>query len=251
MKKKIILSAGGFDPTAGAGLLCDSYLFSKFNVDSKFVITCIVVQSPFEVKRYIEVKDSVIKDQVRIIKPYYDVGLINMGLIKPHLIDFFKSQFNRARILLDPIMTAGSGKFNFLSDDEIVKILTSVRGVYLITPNVLEAEKICNKNISNLDDMKECARILRKELGVLNVLISGGHLRGKNFDLLLDERGQFFKFKSQKEDFRIHGTGSFYNSGISIGLAKGMELSDSIEFAKEHLNKAAAKATPDNPILRI
>jgi hydroxymethylpyrimidine/phosphomethylpyrimidine kinase len=242
-----ILSVGGYDPTAGAGVLLDSYLFTKFDVESKFVLTSVVIQSPFEVTENVVLEDRVVIDQLKNLSPYYHFPLINIGLINAELLQVIKNRFKSSRIIFDPIMASGSGKYKFLPD----RVIGSLQGIFLLTPNIPEAEKLTRRKISDISDMKDCARQIRSDFGVLNVMLKGGHLKADSIDLLHDEKGRFTEYEAKKAGFRIHGTGSFLNAAITVGLQKDMTLADSITFAKKNLDLAASAVLPQDPILRI
>ena len=55
-----------------------------------------------------------------------------------------------------------------------------IRKVYLITPNIPEAEILTKVKIKNLEDMIYAANILLK-FGAKNVLIKGGHKNTKTY----------------------------------------------------------------------
>ena len=64
-----------------------------------------------------------------------------------------------------------------------------LKKVYLVTPNIPEAEVLTKTKIKNLEDMIRVANILLK-LGVKNVLIKGGHRNTKIIqDVLLNKKG--------------------------------------------------------------
>ena len=68
-----------------------------------------------------------------------------------------------------------------LIDNKAIKVLKNklIKKVYLITPNIPEAEILTNMKIKNLNDMVRSANILLR-LGVKNILIKGGHGKSKN-----------------------------------------------------------------------
>lgn len=249
--KDLILSVGGYDPTAGAGILLDSYFFTRFKVESKYVLTSIVIQTPFEVTENIVLEDRIIRSQLDALSPYYNFPLINVGLINIKLLNLFKERFKNSRIIFDPIMASGSGRHAFLSNKQIESLQNHLENIFLVTPNVPEAEKLTQKKIKNLSDMKVCAEQIRSETGALNVLLKGGHLEDEYLDLLLEENGHFTEYKAEKAGFRIHGTGSFLNAGITIGLMKKKKLTDAVVFAKENLDLAASRVSPHDPVLRL
>ena len=77
-----------------------------------------------------------------------------------------------------------------LIDNRAINVLRNklIKKVYLITPNIPEAEILTKTKIKNLDDMKFAANILLN-YGVKNVLIKGGHIKTKILqDVFLNKR---------------------------------------------------------------
>ena len=71
-----------------------------------------------------------------------------------------------------------------------------IKKVYLITPNIPEAEILTKKNQS-INDMIEAAKILIK-FGVKNVLIKGGHKKSKFIEDVLFTKGKIKFIKVKK-----------------------------------------------------
>ena len=60
-----------------------------------------------------------------------------------------------------------------------------VKKIFLITPNIPEAQILSGIKIKNLDDMIVSAKIISK-MGTKNILLKGGHLKSENIsDVLL------------------------------------------------------------------
>ena len=148
-------------------------------------------------------------------------------------------------------MRSGSGQFQFMEENDITQMKNCLNGLFLITPNIPEAEEIWGNKLKAKKEICSCAKYIQNHLGVKNVLITGGHGEGDSEDFLLDVDGGETWFSCQKEGFSIHGTGSFLNAAISIGLYRDKNVVESIEFAKELINLSAKKATAKDPILRI
>jgi len=251
VNKKIILSIGGWDPTAGAGVLLDSYLFSRFCIEAKYVLTGVTVQSPFEVMAYRPLRESLVRAQIKALAPHYRVTLINIGLVSPGVLSRVREAFHRAPIIFDPVLQSGSGRYTFLPPDKLRQLLPCLEGIYLLTPNLREAESLSGEKIGDLESMKRCARVLQRTMGVRNVLITGGDLKPRPMDLLLEEKGRITVFPSPVEEFRVHGTGSYLNAVLAAGIFRGMDLPGALRNAKCCLEKAVRHATPDHPVLRM
>lgn len=250
MKIRVVLSIGGWDPTAGAGVLLDCQVFSVLGIQAKFVLSAITVQSPFEVIKFEVLPSALIREQVEGLVPHYEVEVVNIGLFQPGLIGYIKQRFPRSRLILDPVMESGSGGFRFHEGGNISEFRRQIRDVYLITPNIGEAERLGQCKIGNPSDMEHCARKLQRDTGVTNVLITGGDLKPAPLDMLRLE-GRTVRYPSASTEFRIHGTGSFLNAGIAAGLFRGWGLARALEYAKGLLLRSAQNVDPGDPLLKL
>ena len=142
------------------------------------------------------------------------------------------------KIILDPVMVAKGG-FKLI-DDRAIKILRDklIKKVFLITPNIPEAEILTNMKIKNLDDMVESANILLS-FGVKNILIKGGHGKTKFLsDVLLNKKElKIFKNKRIKSK-NTHGTGCTLSSAIATFFACGKKINKSCELAIKYVNQS-------------
>ncbi|MCK4835259.1 MAG: hydroxymethylpyrimidine/phosphomethylpyrimidine kinase [Candidatus Aminicenantes bacterium] len=246
-----ILTLAGFDGTGGAGISTDIKVCSFLKVPNVSVVTCVVIQNPLEVKETINIKPEDIKKQILILKEYYDIRILNIGLFgEPEILDFCIPLFPRSKIIFDPILASGSGGFKFVPDDQIKTIRSHFKDFFLLTPNISEAETLSGQEIQSLEDVKKSAIILKK-MGAQNILIKGGHLEaGKCYDTLYSQ-DKFITFCSSRKRFRIHGTGSFLNAGIAAYTFLGADLNTSIKKSKRLLRHALRQVINKNPILVI
>ena len=141
------------------------------------------------------------------------------------------------KIILDPVMIAKGG-YKLINDKAIRTLRKKlIRKVFLITPNIPEAETLTDMTISNEDDVKECARRI-VGLGAKAVVVKGGHLEGPATDVLYDG-SSFIEFTSDRIPSKnTHGTGCTFASAITAGLAKNLTLTESVAQAKEFVTEA-------------
>ena len=116
----------------------------------------------------------------------------------------------------------------------------SVIVLYMITPNIPEAEILAGCSISGEDVFDEIARKLSGNTGV-SVLLKAGHLSG---DSLVDyfynaEDGTMTKLPSKRVHTRnTHGTGCTLSSAFAAALAKGEDLTAAAVSAKKYIEQA-------------
>jgi hydroxymethylpyrimidine kinase / phosphomethylpyrimidine kinase / thiamine-phosphate diphosphorylase len=143
-------------------------------------------------------------------------------------------------VILDPIIVAGSGAKLLLNNaiesfiSELIPLST------LITPNLMEAEKLTNTKIDSEIDAIEAAHTIRK-FGAKNVIIKGGHFGRKNsvIDFLLDSSGRSVKFSNPWIDVKeSHGSGCNFSAAAAAFIAKGFNLIQSCRLANQYVHNA-------------
>jgi len=241
-----VLTIAGSDSGGGAGIQADLKTFSALDVFGKTIIASITSQNSFGVQSTYDLPAPVIGQQFQAISEDKKCQAVKTGMLGNEvavlLISRMIKKSRLKNLVVDPVVISSTGK----------RLLTQ-RGVQalkefllplasLVTPNIKEAELLSGIKIKNQADMKKAARVILK-MGVQAVLITGGHLKGKPEDLLLDGKG-FQVFSSERlSKFDVHGTGCVFSAAIAAGLAKGNPLRESIQNAKEFMGEAILGAT--------
>ncbi len=246
------MTVAGFDPTGGAGLDICLKVSSHLKVNHVSLLSALVIQSPFEVYKQINIEREAFQEQIDNLQQFYTIKVVNMGIFGSlnnfkSVISAFKSQ----PIIFDPIMASGSGKFPFLKEREADALKQYFKNLYLITPNLPEAEFLSGVAITNIHQMKEAAVRLQAKYGIINVLVNGGHLKQKLIVDLLYSNKKFHTFASEPIGFNIHGSGSFLNAAIAAYIYRGHPLPTCITKAKKLFQQAAKEASPDNPLINF
>ena len=140
-------------------------------------------------------------------------------------------------MVVDPVMIATSGATLMHADAIKTLVSTLLPIATIVTPNIPEAEQLSKMQIKSKRDMLKAAEIIERKYGC-SVLLKGGHSKD-NADDLLCEKGSFKWFEGTRIDNpNTHGTGCTLSSAIASNLAKGFDLSKSIEKAKEYISNA-------------
>ena len=143
-----------------------------------------------------------------------------------------------SKIVLDPVMVAKGG--TKLIDQEAIKTIKEklISRVFLVTPNIPEAEILTNIRIKNLEDMMFAGyKIIN--LGAKNVLIKGGHLKSKKMYDILVSKNEIKIFTSKKHTTKnTHGTGCTLSSAIATYLSCGKLLKKSCELSIKYVNQS-------------
>lgn len=232
----IVLSIGGFDPTAGAGVLRDVLTFRKIGVYGFAVITAVTFQnlSGFygfhalrgeDVKRQIE--NIMVENKVRYVK----VSMVGNGEISRILEE--KIGGYGWYVVFDPLLYAKNGyPLNRMEDIERIMRISNV-----IVPNVPEAEILSGMKIENSEDVVEAGWKIREKYGA-KVIIKGGHLEGE--DYLFGEK--LVRMKMKHLGKIVHGTGCVYSSALLGYLAHGYSLEKAFKRAREFLQGEIEKS---------
>ena len=240
-RSKILIIAGS-DSSGGAGIQADIKTVTTLGGYAMTALTAVTAQNttgvmpgkslaPEEIKRQILFTCKDIKPDVVKIGMLHSVKVIN-AVIKA--LNKIKVKY----IILDPVMVAKGGAR--LINKSAVKILKLVliKKAFLITPNIPEAEVLTKKKISNLDDMINSAEILLK-LGAKNILLKGGHSKGKFIEDIFLNKKEFVIFKNKKiKTKNTHGTGCTLSSAIATFLSCGKPLKKSCELGIKYVNRA-------------
>ncbi len=239
------LTIAGSDSGGGAGIQADLKTFQAFSVYGMSAITSITAQNTTEVRSIFDIDPKVVKDQIEAVLEDIGADAVKIGMLSnAKIIKTVAScinKYNLKKVVLDPVMITKTGAH--LLKQAAEKSLTGILPLaMLITPNLFEAEKISGMEITNIDGAKKAAQKIYN-LGIKNILIKGGHLPGhKAIDILYDGK-DFYYFESKKINTKnTHGTGCTYSSAIAALLAKGRDIIDAVQIAKNYIYKAIKEA---------
>lgn len=242
---KILIIAGS-DSCGGAGLQADIKVATAHKVYSACVPTCLTAQSTEGVAGIFYPPISFLKQQLEVVLDDIKFDAIKIGMLgNAEIIDcvaeVLARKANKIPLILDTVMVSTSG--HLLLEKNAVEALKSrlVKGAFLVTPNIDEAEILAQMKIKSQEDMR-CAALKIKALGACNVLIKGGHLPAKNgkiTSIFLDENGVFHKISNKKVDVKkLHGTGCSLASAIGCNIAKKNNLLTSVRKANNYVYRA-------------
>ena len=145
-------------------------------------------------------------------------------------------------LVIDPVMVSKHGAP--LIDDEAVQVLQQklLPHAFLITPNVPEAARLAEMEVTDLLTMEKAAAVISR-LGAKNVLVKGGHLKGDPVDVLWTA-GENHSLPAERVDTtHTHGTGCVFSAAITARLAKGEDLVTAVKAAKQFIT-AAIQTSP-------
>jgi len=240
-KSKVLIIAGS-DSSGGAGIQADIKTVTSLGSYAMTALTAITSQNTTGVSSVVPVQEKEIAKQIlftcKDIKPdAIKIGMLHSSKVIMSVLNALK-KIKISKIILDPVMVSKGG--TKLIDQKAIQTLKEIfiRKVYLITPNIPEAEILTNIKIRNLEDMIYAANILL-ELGAKNVLVKGGHRNVKYIEDVLLNRKEIKIFKNKKINTKnTHGTGCTLSSAITTFLSCGKPLKKSCELGVKYVNQA-------------
>lgn len=189
----VALSIAGTDPTGGAGIMADLKSFQARSVYGMAVVTSVVAQNTKGVQLIRHLDQEILEEQLKSV--FHDIvpDAIKTGMLaQVETIELVASYLaeQKCPYVLDPVMVATSGD-RLIEEDAIQALKTKLLPLAtIITPNLPEAEVLVGRTLKSENDIMNAGRWIRKELGVKNVVIKGGHLAKVASDYLFLEDGE-------------------------------------------------------------
>ena len=240
IKSKILIIAGS-DSSGGAGIQADIKTASCLGVYAMTAITAVTIQNTRGVKSVVSIPAKEIYNQIvytsKDIKPdAIKIGMLHSTQVINKVIKSL-NEIKIKKIILDPVMVAKGG--SKLISEKAIQVMKKklLKKVFLITPNIPEAEILTGIEIDNIEDMIFAAKKLLKQ-GVPNVLIKGGHFKTKKkiYDIFLN-KNEIQIFSSKKLNTKnTHGTGCTLSTAITSFFSCGKPLKKSCELGIKYVN---------------
>ncbi len=242
-----VLLVGGSDSSAGAGIQTDLKFINVLECEGLFAITALTAQTHQKVFDSGEVSNIHFQNQLKTALDLLgEEGVIKTGMFCS--LDKVKSFYqmikdHNYKLVCDPVFESSSG--NVLLSDEGVKFFKDfiLPRVYVLTPNIPEAEVLCGFPINSEEDMQKAIDYLKNH-GPKVIYLKGGHLEEKENDIydLLYVNGKTYWVGAKRYPFKSpRGTGCALASSIAAGLALGLDAEDSVILAKINLQKSIRK----------
>ena len=240
---KTALSIAGSDSCGGAGIQADIKTMTLNGVYAMSAITALTAQNTTGVRGVQEATPDFLAQQIDAVFEDIRPDAVKIGMVSSaELIKTIaeRLKFHKAeRVVVDTVMVATSGAR--LINEDAIDVLKSelIPLATLVTPNIPEAEVLSGMKIQNKDDMLKAARIIGEAYHCA-VLLKGGHSVSDANDLLY-EKGSYKWFCGKRIDNpNTHGTGCTLSSAIAANLAKGYDLENSVQRAKDYISGALA-----------
>ncbi|NOZ90856.1 MAG: bifunctional hydroxymethylpyrimidine kinase/phosphomethylpyrimidine kinase [Epsilonproteobacteria bacterium] len=231
-----VLTIAGSDNYGGAGVQIDLKTVHALDGYAFSTITALTAQNSIGVKAIFATPKEIFQQQLSSILDDIKVDAIKIGMLaNGEIINSVIEnidRYNLKNIVLDTVLVSSSGK-NLLEPSAIELMIRELfPRVDLITPNLLEVERIIGKR-ENIEEMAKAFF----ELDTKNILIKGGHsLEVEATDYLCQNGLDTISFSSPRiKTTHTHGTGCMLSSAIATHLARGESLETSVKLSKNFL----------------
>ena len=240
-KSKVLIIAGS-DSSGGAGIQADIKTVTSLGSYAMTAITAVTTQNTTGVKSIVSIKPKEISGQIEFSAKDIRPNAIKIGMLhSKKVIQTVMKSLNKIKvkkIVLDPVMVAKGGA-KLVNNDAIFYIKNKlIKNIFLITPNIPEAEILTKIKINSTKDMVKAGKILIS-LGAKNVLVKGGHLKSKQMNDILLNKKIIKVFNNKKyRSKNTHGTGCTLSSAIATYLSCGKDLIKSCDLGIKYVNEA-------------
>lgn len=239
MKK--VLTIAGSDCSGGAGIQADIKTITAHKMYAMSAITALTAQNTTGVYGILDASADFVGLQLDCIFQDIYPDAVKIGMVaNKDIIKMIANklvEYKAKNIVADPVMVSTAGSRLMEEDASTVLIEKLLPLATIITPNLPEAEVLCNFPIKNQDDCIKAAETIAQKIPTA-ILIKGGHLSDTADDLLWNN-GSVHWFKGERIDNpNTHGTGCTLSSAIASNLAAGHDLVTSIQNAKNYITGA-------------
>ena len=238
---KTALTIAGSDSCGGAGIQADIKTMTMNGVFAMSAVTALTAQNTLGVTGIQESTPEFLALQLDAVFTDIFPDAVKIGMVSSteliRVIAEKLRQYQARHVVVDPVMVATSGS-SLLKSDAVRAMTEELFPLAeIITPNIPEAEVLGGERIQSESDMEKAAAAISKKYGCA-VLLKGGHSINDANDVLY-QNGNIVWLRGKRIDNpNTHGTGCTLSSAIASNLAKGFNLTTSVERAKSYLSGA-------------
>ena len=233
-----VLTVGGSDSSAGAGIQADLKTFHALGVPGMCVITALTSQNSRGVAQIHATPMRIIQGQLEALSADFNITAAKTGMMPSGSVIAAAAKFFRdhphIRLVVDPVLIATSGASLRMEDTTLALIRELIPLASLVTPNLDEARVLTDSN----EKKGECLARRLWNLYHVPFLVKGGHGTGDDVLDVFYRDGKSQVFTSMRLPGEYHGTGCVLSAAIAAGLAQGFDLRESVTRGRMFLQEA-------------
>jgi hydroxymethylpyrimidine/phosphomethylpyrimidine kinase len=248
---RVALTVAGSDPTGGAGLQLDLQVFRALGVHGCAVPSALTVQDTKGVARVLPLFPSVVTDQLRALLRDVPPHAVKLGMLATDdVLRAVALGLEEVRglpipLVIDPVLRASDGAV-LLERRAWDGLRALFRGAALVTPNLAEAEALCERDVSTRAGIEGAARRIVDELGARAALVKGGHREADADDCLAWSGDAGLELAwlpgARVPGPSVHGTGCALSAALAAQLARGRGLREAVERGRAFVHAAIENA---------
>lgn len=224
---------GGFDPSAGAGVLADVKTVEQTGAYAMSVCTALTYQNDTEFDACDWIGIEKVIGQYKVLSRRFRFVAAKIGLVQDlsvvqEIVSYLKKDNPSIDIVWDPVLSASAGyRFNNLSNADDFNVLC--KEITLLTPNIIEAKSLFGEF--------DFENVIFEMSNKLSLLLKGGHAVEKGRDVLFENRKKTFINTDRGELMSKHGSGCVLSSAICSYLGQGYGLLESCKMGKDYVEQ--------------
>ncbi len=216
------------------------------------VLTAVTAQTPGSIESLNFLDTDLVMNQLHALEKLepefspqaFKTGMLGSQELVEGLANFFAEK--PLPLVVDTVFKATSGRPLIFEEEHYTKFF--LKNIFpiatIVTPNLFESAALLNcDKAQNENEMLQQAQALQ-HLGAKAVLLKGGHLPGdETVDILVTSKG-IQKFSCSKiKSPHTHGSGCTLATAIAVGLAKGLDLNESVALAIDFVRICIQRAS--------
>ena len=240
----VVMTIGGSDSAAGAGVQADLKTLSAHGVYAVTAVTAVTAQNTRGVEAVHPVPADMIAAQIEALLADLSVAAAKTGLLGgAETVKLVARCAPRIpNLVVDPVLVDRNGEA--LADEAAVEAYREylIPAAALATPNHREAALLAGRPVRTRAEQEAAARDLALDTGT-PILVTGGRIGGpRPVDVLsYGEAARSFAGRWVRSS-NLHGTGDALSASIAARLAGGTGLLTAVGEAKAWVSRAIAGA---------
>lgn len=236
--KAAVLTIAGSDSGGGAGVQADLRTFNAFKVYGCSAITAVTSQNPDEVRRVDVLNAESVKTQLESVLDAIPIRFAKTGMLAARetieCVAAFVQKHN-LQLVVDPVMVSTSGA-RLLAESAVSAMQELLFPLAeWITPNIPEAELICQRKLSAPVDLAGAALQLYEKYQCNCILKSGHAITAEQVTDIVCYQGDIYALSSpiaKVHGNTAHGTGCTLSAALTANLALNKSWQESLIAAK-------------------
>ena len=243
LNERFLISIGATHPWNVAGVGVDARIAYEYGLRHAVALVGVTAQDAQGLRAAFALPTTLVRAQLESLPAHR--AAIHVGVLFGHdnLLEVARFlQAQTAPLVVDPVFADSFG--SEFSDGATVEAfrthLLPVRSV--LTPNLSEAKRLLEREVSNVDAMVDAARTLQAR-GPRAVLLKGGHLEGDPVDVLATSESVEV-FRDPRLPLDMRGTGCMLAGALACELARERSLVEAVAAARAYVRRElSASAT--------